>query len=37
MKNSISISFLAVVGLLAASCEKWLDVTPPSEIRHDDP
>ena len=36
MKNNISISFLAVVGLLAASCENWLDVTPPSEIRAED-
>ena len=36
MKNSIRLSFLAVVGLLAASCENWLDVTPPSEIRAED-
>ncbi len=36
MKNSITPILLSVTVLAAVSCEKWLDVTPPSEIRAED-
>ena len=33
MKNSIKYLLLSAAALAAVSCESWLDVTPPSEIR----
>ena len=33
MKNSIKYLLLSAAALAAVSCENWLDVTPPSEIR----
>ena len=36
MNNSIKYLLLSVAALAAVSCEKWLDVTPPSEIRAED-
>ena len=36
MKNSIKYLLLSAAALAAVSCENWLDVTPPSEIRAED-
>ena len=36
MKNSIKYLLLSAAALAAVSCESWLDVTPPSEIRAED-
>ena len=36
MKNNIQYILLTVAALASVSCEKWLDVTPPSEIRAED-
>ena len=33
MKKNIQYLFLSVAALTVVSCEKWLDVTPPSQIR----
>lgn len=35
MKNNIIVYILIITGGILSSCESWLDVTPPSQIREE--